>query len=94
MEQFLMWSNLLEFGTVSMIVFTIVNFTKELKFLKLIPTKYLSWMIAFVLILLVNIHQSTFAIWDILLYMISAIFISLSSNGIANFNDKKVELKK
>lgn len=90
MENYIQWVDLLQFATMSMVVFSIVNFTKEIPYVKLIPTKYYSWMIAFTLILTVNIHQATFAYWDILLYAISAMFISLSSNGIASFNDKKV----
>ena len=94
MENFIQWTDMLQFATLSMVVFSIVNFTKEIKFIKQIPTKYYSWLVAFVLILLVNVHQSTFAIWDILLYMISAMFISLSSNGVANFNTPKQEVNK
>jgi hypothetical protein len=94
MENFIQWTDMLQFATLSMVVFSIVNFTKEIKFIKQIPTKYYSWLVAFVLILLVNVHQSTFAIWDILLYMISAMFISLSSNGVANFNVPKQEVNK
>ena len=89
MEQFIQWTDLLQFATLSMVVFSIVNFTKELPFVKSLPTKYYSWFVAFLLIVLVNVHQLTFAFWDVILYMISAMFISLSSNGVANFNVKK-----
>ena len=70
MENYIQWANLLEFATMSMVVFSIVNFTKELPYVKLIPTKYYSWMIAFILIATVNVHESTFAVWDIILYAI------------------------
>ena len=71
------------------IVFTVVEFTKEIKGIKLIPTKYWSALIAVTLMLIVNLHNGTFEYWDIVLYVLNGVLISLNANGLASFNEKK-----
>lgn len=89
MEQFIQMSDLLTFGTLVTVVFGITNFTKELRFIKKIPTKYWSWLIALALIISSNIYNNTFTYWNLIVYPISAMFVSLSANGMASFNNKK-----
>lgn len=88
MEQFASWEMLATFATLVTVVFTVVEFTKELPYVKAIPTKYYTWAIAFLLILLGNVYGGTFKVWDVLMYAISAIFVSLSGNGLSEFNKK------
>lgn len=88
-EQFLQWAMLLEYATFIFIVFTVVEFTKEIKGIKLIPTKYWSALIAVTLMLIVNLHNGTFEYWDIVLYVLNGVLISLNANGLASFNEKK-----
>lgn len=90
-DTFITWNMLATYGTLSMLVFVVVEFTKNLKFLKDIPTKYYSAAIAFVLIVLAQLQASTFKLWDIVLYALSAIVISLSANGLSDFNDKIIK---
>ena len=87
--QFLQWGMLLEYATFIFIVFTVVEFTKEIKGIKLIPTKYWSALIAVTLMLIVNLHNGTFEYWDIVLYVLNGVLISLNANGLASFNEKK-----
>ena len=88
LENFVTWELLANYGTLVSIVFTIVEFTKELPFIDMIKTKYYSTVIAFILILSTQLYLGTFEYWDILLYSISSIFISLSANGLSDFNKK------
>ena len=71
----------------------IVEFTKELKGIQKIPTKQWSFLVSFVLLVLVHIANRTFHIIDLVLYALTAISISLGSNGLSDYN-KKVEEKK
>ena len=67
-------------------LFRVVEFTKDLKIIKKIPTKYWSFFIAFVLLCATNIVMNTFRVADIILYLLTSISISLGSNGLSNFN--------
>jgi len=89
MEGFISWGILAEYTSFVAIVFMIVEFCKELPIVRNMPTKYFSAIVSFVLLILVNLEGLTFRFWDIVLYVLSAIAISLASNGLANFNRDK-----
>lgn len=92
MDTFLTWKVLLTFSGLVGAVYMVVEFTKEIKFIKKIPTKYWSFFIAAFLIMMTNVVTGTFNYKDIVLYFLNAIVISLSSNGLNDFNkDKKEE---
>ena len=93
MNNFLTWENLTTYTTFVAIVYMIVEFTKELKGIQKIPTKQWSFLVSFVLLVLVHIANRTFHIIDLVLYALTAISISLGSNGLSDYN-KKVEEKK
>ena len=88
METFITWAIIAEYVSFVGIVFMVVEFTKELKFIKPIPTKYWAFIVAFCLLLILNIHNGSFAWFDIVLYVLSSITVSLSSNGLYDFNSK------
>lgn len=88
MENFLTWETLTTYTTFVSIVFMVVEFTKELKYVNKIPTKYWSFMIAFVLLIITNIVMNNFNIADVVIYALTSISISLGSNGLSNFNKK------
>lgn len=90
MDTFISWEMLATFSVLASIVFMIVEFIKELPLLIGLPTKYVSWFIAFLLIVISNLVLKTFVLVDVILYGISAIAISLTANGLYDFN-KKVE---
>ena len=86
MENFLTWDVLTTYASFVSIVFMVVEFTKDLKIIKKIPTKYWSFFIAFILLCATNIVMNTFRVADIILYLLTSISISLGSNGLSNFN--------
>ena len=87
-EGFISWQMLSTFASLSFIVFLVVEFLKEVKGIKKIKTRYLAWMISFVLIVITNLQGGTFAIVDVVLYALTSILIGTSSNGISDFNKK------
>ena len=68
MNNFLTWENLTTYTTFIAIVYMIVEFTKELKGIQKIPTKQWSFLVSFVLLVLVHIANRTFHIIDLILY--------------------------
>lgn len=93
MDNFLSWDTLTTYASFVTIVFMVVEFTKGLKYIKMIPTKYWSFFIAFILLTITNIVMGTFRAVDIVIYLLTAISISLGSNGLSNFNNGKGEGK-
>lgn len=93
MDNFLSWDTLTTYASFVTIVFMVVEFTKGLKYIKKIPTKYWSFFIAFILLTITNIVMGTFRVVDIVIYLLTAISISLGSNGLSNFNNGKGEDK-
>lgn len=85
---FLQWEQLLNYQVFVSLVFLLVEFTKEIKYIKLIPTKYWSATISFVLMITIHLHNGTFAFWDLVLYALSSILLSLTANGLSQFNKK------
>ena len=93
MDNFLSWDTLTTYASFVAIVFMVVEFTKGLKYIKKIPTKYWSFFIAVILLTITNIVMGTFRAVDIVIYLLTAISISLGSNGLSNFNNGKGEGK-
>lgn len=89
MDNFITWDILLSYTTFVGIAFTVVEFTKELPLINKIPTKYWSFLVCLFLLIATNLAVETFAIKDLLLYVLSSITISLSANGLSNFNKKE-----
>ena len=88
MEQFITWDMLQTYTTFVTIVFMIVEFTKNLKVLKKVKTKYWSFIVASLLLTITNMVVGTFRPVDVILYLLSGISISLGANGLSNFNKK------
>lgn len=94
MDSFLTWEVLLTFSGLVGAVYMVVEFTKEIKFINKVPTKYWSFFIALFLLVITNLVVGKFVYKDIVLYMLNAIVISLSSNGLNDFNkDKRTEAR-
>lgn len=89
MESFMTWETLLTYTTFVSTIFMVVEFTKELPFIKKIPTKYWSFLISLGLLIIVNVVMKDFKWEDIVLYALSSMAISLGSNGLSNFNKKE-----
>ena len=85
MEQFITWDILTTYTSFVTIVFMVVEFTKELPLIKKIPTRYWSFIVCLVLLIATNLVVGTFTPQDIVLYILSAVSISLGANGLSNF---------
>jgi hypothetical protein len=92
-NQFVSWDMLANYGMFVGIVFMVVQVIKELCFFKDIPTRAVSIGVAFVLLVLVNVQAGTFAWFNIVLYALSAIVVSLTANGVADGTIKPKEKK-
>ena len=91
MDKFITWDMLTVYTTYVMVVYLIVKFTKDIPGIKKIPTKYYVWIVSFVGLIIINLHNATFTLWDILLYAVSSILIAMNGNGISDLNKKKGE---
>ena len=80
---FATWEMFEVYSTFVSIVFAWVAFTKEWKYIKKIPTRIYSFLIAFALMVIVNIHSGQFYVWDMFLYATTSLMVSLTSNGLA-----------
>ena len=92
MNDFITWAVLGTYATFVTMVYMVVEFTKELPPIKAIPTKYYSAIVAFFLMLAVVLHEGTFTFWDIVLYALTAISVSLGANGLSNFTKDTPEV--
>lgn len=86
MNEFFTWEVLLTFTGLTTVTYMVTEFTKGIPFIKKIPTKYWSYLIALVLLFAVNLVTGNFKYEDIILYLLNAIPVSLSANGLNDFN--------
>ena len=89
MNEFLTWEVLLTFTGLVTTTYMVTEFTKEIPLIKKLPTKYWSYIIALILLFSVNLVTGSFKYEDIVLYLLNAIPVSLSANGLNNFNGIK-----
>lgn len=89
MNEFITWEMLGDFVKLTSITLAVTQFTKNAPLIKKIKTQYWSWFVSFVLITLTNIHTSAFAAMDIVLYALSAMFVSTSASGIYDVGSVK-----
>lgn len=90
MNTFIGWEMFADFSFFVSMIFMITEYLKDIKFIKQIPTKYLSSFISFLLLITVSIQNGTFSLWDIPLFILNGIMISLTANGLSNFNKTMV----
>lgn len=89
MNEFITWNNFLDYTTLVTIVFMLVQATKDMKLLKKIATNRYSILVSFILIIALNINFDTFKWFDLVLYLVNALMISTSANGVYNLDNKK-----
>ena len=89
MESFMTWETLKTYTTFVATVYMVVEFTKGLPFIKKIPTRYWSFIISLGLLITVNVVSKDFELVNIVLYALSAVSISLGSNGLSDFNKRR-----
>nr|DAM40460.1 MAG TPA: holin [Caudoviricetes sp.] len=89
MDKFFTYEMLLSYATCVTAVFGTTQFIKEIPFINKLNTKYLSFFVAVIIVVLTNIATNQFKVANILLYILSSIFISMNANGIYDFDSKK-----
>ena len=86
MDNFITWDVLKTYTSFVTIVYMVVEFTKEAKYIKKIRTQYWSFFVSFALLTIVNYVSGSFRWIDLILYALSSMGISLGANGLSNFN--------
>jgi hypothetical protein len=88
MDKFFTYEMLVSYATCVTAVFGTTQFVKEIPGIKKIPTKYVSFFISIIIVTLSNVATSQFKVSNILLYVLSSVFISMNANGIYDFDTK------
>lgn len=91
MDKFFTYEMLLTYATCVTAVFGVTQFIKDMPVIKKIPTKYLSCVVALIVVVLTNVAVKQFRVDNILLYVLSSIFISMNANGIYDFDIKTLK---
>lgn len=89
MDNFITWENMLNYTTFVAILYMVVEFTKDIPYIKKLPTRYWSCVLSTIMIVVTNVVTGSFEFKDIMLYILTSISISLGANGLSNFNLKK-----
>lgn len=92
MDNFMSWSYVASFIGVTFCTQMLVEFTKEMRYVKNVPTRYLSAIVAFILILCSTLVMATFKFIDIPLYILNSILVCYTANGGYQFNYRKVKI--
>lgn len=81
MNELMSWDNLITYAGLVPAVAIITQFIKELGFIKKIPARIVSYVIAFVVMVVASLCTNTFTWQSFALTFINAVFISLAANG-------------
>lgn len=80
------WEMFRDYATFVYVVFSIVAVTKNAVLIKKLPTRLWSIIVSFLLLVIINLQAGTFVMWDLVLYFVNSILISLTANGLADVN--------
>ena len=80
-------------GTVA-VTMLIVQFLKELPGIKKIPTKYFTFIVAFLNILICSFITGNFAVSNLYLMLINAMLVTFTATGGYDFAAKNVKIQK
>lgn len=92
-NDFVNWTFIESFMGAVIITMLIVQFTKELKFIKNIPTKYYTFIVAFVNLTICQIISGKFALANLYLLFVNAIIVTFTSTGGYDFTMKSIKFK-
>ncbi|QAT39542.1 hypothetical protein [Clostridium sp. JN-9] len=92
LDNFLTWSFLGGFMGTVIVTMLVTQFLKEVPFIKAVPTKYFTFIVAFINILAVAIANGTFAFNGIYLMFINAIVVTFTSTGTYDFVVRPVQI--
>lgn len=92
MNDFLTWGYVSTFAGLVFCTSMVVEFLKELKYLKAIPTRYFTCIVAVVLLVLSSIFTGSFMFNNIPLIFLNGILITYTATGGKDFHKKKVNV--
>lgn len=92
MDNFLTWQYVASFIGMVFATSMTVEFIKEIKGIKSIPTKYLTVIVAFIIMILVNIALNSFKFMDLPLMILNSILVGFTSTGQYDFHYRKVKI--
>lgn len=93
LDNFVTWNFVAGYMGTVIVTMLMVQFFKELPFIKTIPTKYFVFIIAFLNIVATSIATNTFLISNLYLMVVNAILVSFTSTGTYDFAIKPVKIK-
>lgn len=79
-------------GTV-VVTMLMVQFLKELPYIKKVPTRYFTFCVAFLNILICSLFTNTFSIANLYLMFINAMLVCFTSTGGYDFSFKNITVK-
>ncbi|MCH5278579.1 MAG: hypothetical protein J1E60_02190 [Christensenellaceae bacterium] len=81
MQEFFTWNALLTCSGATLATTMLTQFLKELGFIKKIPTRIFSYVVAVVLMLLAMLFEDAFSLENVAIALINATVVALASNG-------------
>ena len=81
MQEFFTWGALLTCSGATLATTLLTQFLKEFGFIKRIPTRVFSYIIAVVLMLLAMLFEDSFSFQNVVIAFINAAVVALAANG-------------
>lgn len=92
LDNFVTWDFIASYMGTVIVTMLMVQFFKELPFIKSIPTKYFVFIIALINIVATSVVTKTFLISNLYLMIINAILVAFTSTGTYDFTVKAVKV--
>ncbi|MDR1061820.1 MAG: hypothetical protein LBL83_11590 [Clostridiales bacterium] len=81
MSEFINWTTLGTYGGALAMVLVLTQFTKELSFIKKIPTQLWSYILSFVVLILANVFTNGLTLDIAAQTVFNAVIVSIAANG-------------
>ena len=90
LDSFITWDFLGQYMGVVIVTMILVQFVKELPLIKIMPTKYLTAIIAFTTLLSAQLGAHKFSWGELYLVFLNSILVTMTATGGWDFANKKV----
>lgn len=96
MNDFFTWSLLGSYSGAILAVTLITQFVKGIGFIDKIPTRFVSWIVAVVVLILAQLFTAQLTVSSAVLTLLNAVVVSLAANGtydaIADAGTKRIDI--
>jgi hypothetical protein len=92
LDNFITWDFITGYAGTVIVTMLIVQFLKELPFIKKMPTRYFTFIIALLNIIATNIATNSFLISNLYLMFINAITVTFTATGGYDFAVKTIRV--